>query len=123
MTVDATELVRDWIARREPAAPPALAERIANALGTTSTGAASGDGAALIVETCLAAAETLLARVLEEGGAARASALDLLAADALVTYAFEAASDEPALLPAAARAAMARLSRAAAVVHATSPAP
>jgi hypothetical protein len=40
----------------------------------------------------------------------RAAALDLLAADALATYAFEAAADDPDAIPARARAAMARLS-------------
>jgi len=36
-----------------------------------------------------------LRRVLEGGAVARANALDLLAADACVTWAFEAAADEP----------------------------
>ncbi len=50
-------------------------------------------------------------RVLRDGASDRALALDLLTADALVTYAFEAAGDDPAALPALARNAMRRLSR------------
>ena len=41
------------------------------------------------------ASEALLRRVLEGGEVARADALDLLAADACVTWAFEAAADHP----------------------------
>ena len=55
-----------------------------------------------------------LARVLADGATARAAAIDLLAADALVTYAFEAASESPDRLPDLAHRAMTRLSAAAA---------
>ena len=66
-----------WLAGREPAPPPALAE----------------------------------ARLLREAATTRESALDLLAADALVTYAFEAAADEPDTLPARVERATARIAR------------
>lgn len=45
-------------------------------------------------EAYLDAAERLLAALLEHGCISRENALDLLVADALVTYAFEAASDQ-----------------------------
>lgn len=45
-------------------------------------------------EAYVEAAERLLAALLEQGCVSRENALDLLVADALVTYAFEAASDE-----------------------------
>jgi hypothetical protein len=57
--------------------------------------------------------------VLAEGGNARGAALDLLSADALVTYAFEATSERPDELPTAARDAMVRLSRAGSAAAAT----
>ena len=52
----------------------------------------------------------LLARLLSDGCLTRRSAVDLLATDALITYAFEASSDEPATIEARAARAMARLS-------------
>jgi hypothetical protein len=54
------------------------------------------------VDAFIAASEQLLRRVLVGGAVARANALDLLAADACVTWAFEAASDDPRTLAAAA---------------------
>jgi hypothetical protein len=45
-------------------------------------------------EAYLEAAERLLAALLKDGCISRENALDLLVADALVTYAFEAASNE-----------------------------
>lgn len=44
------------------------------------------------------ATEELARRVLAADGTKRANALDLLSADACVTFAFEAAADEPATL-------------------------
>ena len=44
---------------------------------------------------CLLAASAILRPLLADEAAGREAALDLLAADALVTYAFEAASAEP----------------------------
>jgi hypothetical protein len=61
-------------------------------------------------DRCLAAAERGLLRLLSDREASRAGALDLLAVDALVTYAFEAASDTPERIPALAADAMHRLS-------------
>jgi hypothetical protein len=52
------------------------------------------------VEAFIAASEHLLRRVLVGGAVARENALDLLAADACVTWAFEAAADDPRSLAA-----------------------
>jgi hypothetical protein len=81
-----------WLAAREPAAPERLAERLraftlaapAERLGGTMTQAMSGLGLYAL-----------------EGSAARGEsgdevAMDLLSADAFVTYAFEAAAEEGA---------------------------
>jgi hypothetical protein len=46
----------------------------------------------------ISAGEVAMAAVLRGGCLTRDSALDLLAVDALVTYAFEAAADEPEAL-------------------------
>ena len=58
--------------------------------------------AAATAESCLAAAERALSGLVEAGRFGRDSALDLLAIDALATYAFEHASkssiSEPELL-------------------------
>jgi hypothetical protein len=60
-------------------------------------------------ELCIAAAEVLLRELSKRPAAGRESALDLLTVDALVTYAFEAASDTPDSLAALAAEAMTRL--------------
>ena len=108
-----TQAVVRWVAGRTPAAPPALAAHVARALAAERE--SMPDDASAISRACLRAAERTLARVLDENetgsGAARNVALDLLTADALVTYAFEAASDAPDGLAAIAREAMATLSR------------
>jgi len=99
--------VASWVAARTPPPPGALARRIAGALGPQ--GAAP---AADAPEACLDAAERLVRRVLDAGPAAeraRETALDLLCADALVTYAFEAAADAPERIGARAAAALSRL--------------
>jgi hypothetical protein len=54
----------------------------------------AGDSAANPFDVCLAAASTLLRQTVRGNAAGRETALDLLAADALVTYAFEAAADD-----------------------------
>jgi hypothetical protein len=60
-------------------------------------------------EAYLEAAERLLGALLRDGCTSRESALDLLVADALVTYAFEAASDEPSRIIERAHRAMVRI--------------
>ena len=91
-----------WLDRREPAPPPALAERLQSLL-------APHDDAADPTEAMLATAERLIERLLHDRTASRVAALDLLAVDALVTYAFELASDEPERLERRADDAMHRI--------------
>jgi hypothetical protein len=94
-----------WIASRIPAPPERIAGRVREML------AAHPPWEALpLAEALVSAAETLLDDVLaaREGGA-RDAALDLLAADACVTWAFEAAADAPGTLGSRAEDAMRRL--------------
>jgi hypothetical protein len=100
----------EWLATRVPAPPPALRDRLGDLLATRGEEDASG-----APDACLDAAEELLASLLRDGCTSRGSALDLLAVDALVTYAFEAAAAEPASLDDRAGRAMARVSAAATV--------
>jgi hypothetical protein len=100
--------VRDWLAHRKPSPPRVLRER-AEAL-VLSVPEQPGDPAA----TLLAAAEAALGRLARGDAGDRATALDLLAVDALVTYAFECAAETPDAIPALSEQAMSRLSRVAA---------
>jgi len=93
-----------WLDARRPAPPVRLRARIDAALGS----ALHGDADAAVV-ACLRAGEELTRELLRENATSRESALELLAADALVTYAFEAASERPGELAAACRAAMVRI--------------
>jgi len=93
-----------WLEARSPAPPAALRDRIDAALAEDLKRDA-GD----VFETCLAAAERLVRGLLSTNATSRESALDLLAADALVTYAFEAASEQPDGLAHRAAAAMTRI--------------
>jgi len=63
-----------------------------------------------LAESLIEACNTALARVLDSGAASRDSALDLLSADAFVTYAFEAAADAPESISARCDAAMRQIS-------------
>jgi hypothetical protein len=76
-------------------------------------GAVIGDDMALpageAAAVCLRAGERLAAALLATNSTSRDSALDLLTADALVTYAFEAASGSPAGIDAQAASAMQRI--------------
>lgn len=94
----------EWLATRTPAPPPALAARLRDVLGD-ALGRDVADGPDLM----LAAAERLVPRLLGGGCRARSAALDLLAADALVTYAFEASSAMPTDLAHRAAESMARI--------------
>jgi uncharacterized membrane protein len=67
-----------------------LRSRIVLALG-----AALGQDVANTERVCLDAAERVLVRLFGEGSGQRHEAADLLAADALVTYALEFAADAP----------------------------
>jgi hypothetical protein len=108
--------IGEWLATRTPPPPPALLTRVREALG-----AASDDEATLAADRCLDAAERVVAELLRQGRTGRESAADLLAADALVTYAFEAACEDPANLEQRARHAMNRLARLGAIRQAARP--
>lgn len=98
--------IGEWVRARQPEAPPALAARVADVLepfAAEDAGTAAG--------RCLDAAERLLVDLLARANAGRECALDLLTVDALVTYAFEAASDEPLLLEERAHRAMLDVAR------------
>ena len=103
----APSTVGAWLAAREPAPPAALARRLRELLGARALEADRRRAP----EELLRAGEAVLARLLREAATTRESALDLLAADALVTYAFEAAGDEPATLAARAAQAMVSIAR------------
>lgn len=93
-----------WLRDRTPTPPPRLSDHIEDVLGDL---AARDEREAPVL--CVDAAERLLRELLDKP-TGRASALDLLTVDALVTYAFEAAAREPSSLDAHAERAMARLS-------------
>jgi hypothetical protein len=76
--------VLTWLAARRPAAPPTLVEPITRWLE---------DSPASLPDHLALAGRALLERVLARPEGGRELALDLLAADALVTYAFEAQAE------------------------------
>lgn len=96
--------VGDWLRACALQPPDALAKRIAVVLGP-----AANEPVDSLPEICLDAAEQLVADLLQSGSTSRDTALDLLTADALVTYAFEAAGARPETISARADAAMTRI--------------
>lgn len=96
--------VARWLAERADRPPAALEARLRIALAGDLEADASE-----APERCLAAGERLLGELLARGATDREGALDLLCADALVTYAFEAASADPARLEERAQRATARI--------------
>jgi hypothetical protein len=96
--------VGEWLATRTPAPPERLARHVRETLGS-ALGRDVREGTAVLLD----AAESLLRDLLASPAAGRERALDLLAVDALVTYAFEAASDGPATLGRRADEAMTRI--------------
>ena len=80
--------VADWIRTRSPAPPPALAASVLASLGELGD-----EDASRAAVCCLDAATALLDQLLAGDPLDRSEAAALLAADALVTYAFEAAAD------------------------------
>lgn len=73
-----------WLAARRPGAPPTLVEPMTRWLE---------DSPASLPDHLALAGRALLERVLARPEGGRELALDLLAADALVTYAFEAQAE------------------------------
>jgi hypothetical protein len=93
--------LREWLDRRTPRPPERLCARIdaalvsAGSVNDVDIARALGDAAADILSTLAARSRpTLQADPTRESGL-RDEALDLLAADALVTYAIEAAAENP----------------------------
>lgn len=91
-----------WLHARAPVPPPQLAAR----MDAMTARVADRDPSA---DVLLAAAEAAMAALLRNGCLTRDAALDLLAVDALVTYAFEAAADDPESLEDGAARALARI--------------
>ena len=100
MTID------DWLDARTPRPPAALDARLRAELGD-----ARHQDAERVPEIFLDAGERVVAALLRSNSTSRDSALDLLTADALMTYAFEAASASPAEIDRRAAEAMARIAR------------
>ena len=98
MTIDA------WLASRVPPPPPALVRRVREAVSALP---ATPDAPA--ADMLVDAGEQLLKGLLGADHLTRNGAADLLTADALVTYAFEAAATEPERIRERAERAMARL--------------
>lgn len=96
--------VADWLEQRSPPPPQALLVRLREMLAPYAD-----LPSAQAPTACLAAGESQLAVLLAHGETARNSALDLLAVDALVSYAFEAAADAPETLEQLATEAMTRI--------------
>ena len=96
--------IGDWLRSRTPQPPAPLAERIADVMGDAMDAPAES-----LPERCIAAAEQLVADLLARDNTSRDSALDLLTADALATYAFEAASEHPDSIARRAESAMERI--------------
>jgi hypothetical protein len=95
---------REWIHSRTPRPPDALTARI-DALLAVQAGQSAGG----IPETLQGAGDRLLADLLGRQ-ASRESALDLLAADALMTYMMEWAAENIRTLGSRATVAMSRIS-------------
>ncbi len=100
----AASTVGEWMVRLEPAPPSALHRRLCDLVG-----ASAHRPVVEVPEACLEAGERLLDALLASGSTSRATALDLLAVDSLVTYAFQAAADDPSRLEERAARAMARI--------------
>ncbi len=94
----------EWLASRALQPPEALRDRIEGALGDAMKQDA-GDA----TDVCMAEAERIVRDVLRHDCTSRDSALDLLTADALMTYAFEAAGNAPSSLGQKAAEAMRRI--------------
>ena len=90
MTRPARATVGEWLESRVPPPPELLRSRIVRALGV-----GRDHDVADTERVCLEAAERVLLGLFGDGTGDRCEAADLLAADALVTYALEFAADRP----------------------------
>ena len=78
-----------WLQSRQPTPPPALASRLSECVAGAPEAALAGDVAEVVGRLGL----LTLRAVVERQSVAYDAAMDLLAADAFVTYAFEAAAE------------------------------
>ncbi len=102
--VIAANTIGEWLAALQPTPPKALADRLAHLLAPFLT-----EPISRVPDVCLASGEQLLDQLLSSGSTSRGTALDLLAVDALVTYAFQAAADSPDRFESCAAQAMATI--------------
>lgn len=100
----AATTVGEWVAQLDPRPPVALHERL-----TALLAPGANRPVADVAEICVDTGVRLLDEMLASEATDRAHALDLLAVDALITYAFQVAADEPARIESRAAAAMARI--------------
>lgn len=84
-------MVKEWLATRSPPPPARLAGRLAAAIPPSAESLSSELSESLIAAAAAILRDTITASGDERNGAA---ALDLLAADALITYAVEAAAED-----------------------------
>jgi hypothetical protein len=96
--------VGEWLRSRTPQPPAALSARL-NAVLAESL----GESADRVPDVFLAAGERLVTEMLRNDSTSRLSALDLLTADALVTYVFEAAGGDVSTIDGRAVGAMTRI--------------
>jgi len=87
MTRDA---VRAWLQSRTPAPPEALSRKLAQCLAAAADAMLAGDS---VAEVAGRLGVATLRTAVDRQGASEKGAMDLLAADAFVTYAFEAAAE------------------------------
>jgi len=85
--------VRSWLQSRQPAPPAELAAKLAQCVDAAPEAVLAGGS---VAEVMGALGTWLLSAAVDGQRLAHDSAMDLLAADAFVTYAFEAASEEAA---------------------------
>ena len=96
--------VGEWFANLQPAPPAVLVGELARLVAQDAARPVAD-----VPEVCLDTAERLLGELMTSGSTQRDTALTLLAVDSLVTYAFEAASSDPAKMEARAAKAMKRI--------------
>ena len=84
-------MLKEWLASRSPPPPPRLAAKLAAAMPPSAESDSSEISGSLSAVAAAILRETITASGEERNGAA---ALDLLAADALITYAVEAAAED-----------------------------
>ena len=97
--------VGEWLHARTPRPPAALTARLEAVLAESL-----GEASERVPELFLVAGERVVAELLRHDNTSRDSALDLLTADALLTYAFEAAGRDVSTITQRATDAMARIS-------------